>query len=180
MPATVLCSPGEPCSGDAIATVTALYQAHALSMVRLAHVMLGDRAAAEDVVQEAFSGLYRRWAHVSDRDKALSYVRSSVMNACRSALRRMRPEVTGDQAVTAWQAEQLSGETAVLHEEERVAVMAAVRKLPRRQREVLVLRFYLDMTDQEISAEMGIGVSTVRSSAHRALAALGRMLGEPT
>lgn len=179
-PATVMWSPGEPSGEDSIAAVTALYRAHALSMIRLAHVMLGDRTAAEDVVQDAFSGLYRRWAHVSDHDKALSYVRSSVMNACRSALRRIRPEVTGDPAVTAGRAEQPSGETAVLHEEERLAVMAALRKLPHRQREVLVLRFYLDMTDQEIAAEMGVGASTVRSSAHRALAAVGRMLGEST
>lgn len=85
VPAAVMCSPGEPPDRAAITAVTALYRAHALSMTRLAHVMLGDRTAAEDVVQEAFSGLYRRWAHVSDRDKALSYVRSSVMT--RAALR---------------------------------------------------------------------------------------------
>lgn len=164
-----------PDEGGATATVTALYQANALSMVRLAHVMLGDRGAAEDIVQEAFSGLYRRWAHLSDHDKALSYVRSSVLNACRSALRRLRPELIVEPPGQA-----RSGESAVLDEEERVAVMAALRQLPHRQREVLVLRFYLDMTDHEIAAAMGIGASTVRSAAHRALATLGRILGEST
>jgi sigma-70-like protein len=70
--------------------VTALYQAHALGLIRLAVVMLGDRPAAEDAVQEAFCGLYRRWHHLSDPGKALSYVRSSVINSCRTMLRRRR------------------------------------------------------------------------------------------
>jgi RNA polymerase sigma-70 factor (sigma-E family) len=178
--AAVASFPGQPDDIDAAAAVTALYRANALGMIRLAHVVLGDRGAAEDVVQEAFSGLYRRWAHVSDHDKALSYVRSAVLNACRSALRRVKPELCGEPPADASRPGQLSGETAVLDEEERVTVMAALRKLPHRQREVLILRFYLDMTDQEIAAQMGIGASTVRSSAHRALVALGRMLGEST
>jgi len=68
--------------------VTALYEAHALGLIRPAVVMLGDRPAAEDVVQEAFCGLYRRWHALSDTANALAYVRSSVINGCRSALRR--------------------------------------------------------------------------------------------
>ena len=75
--------------------VTALYQAHALGLVRLAHVMLGDGAAAEDVVQDAFCGLYRRWGDVSDRSRALQYVRSAVLNGCRSVLRQRRGAVAG-------------------------------------------------------------------------------------
>ena len=77
--------------------VTALYQAHALGLIRLAHIMLGDAAAAEDVAQEAFTGLYRRWAQLSDPAKALPYVRSSILNACRSQLRRLgqRPPGAG-------------------------------------------------------------------------------------
>ena len=76
MPAAVVSSPGESADRSATAAVTALYQANALSMVRLAHVILGDRSAAEDVVQDAFSGLYRRWGRLSDHDKALAYVRT--------------------------------------------------------------------------------------------------------
>jgi hypothetical protein len=68
--------------------VTTLYQAHALGLIRLAVVMLGDRPAAEDVVQEAFCGLYRRWHSLADTGKALAYVRSSVINGCRTVLRR--------------------------------------------------------------------------------------------
>jgi RNA polymerase sigma-70 factor (sigma-E family) len=179
MPAAAPVS-AEPDDGDAAAAVTALYQANALNMVRLAHVILGDRAAAEDVVQEAFSGLYRRWAHLTDQNKALSYVRSSVLNGCRSALRRVRPELSGDLAGTGLRADHACVESTVLDEEERGAVMAALRRLPNRQREVLVLRFYLDLNEREIAMEMGISPGTVRSAAHRALTKLGRMLGEST
>ena len=82
-------------SGQARQAVTALYQAHALGLIRLAVVMLGDQPAAEDVVQEAFCGLYRRWHALSDTERALSYVRSSVINGCRSVLRRRVRQLTG-------------------------------------------------------------------------------------
>ena len=68
----------------------------------------------------------------------------------------------------------------VLSAEQRRSVLRALRQLPPRQREVLVLRFYLDLSEPEIAAAMGIGPSTVRSTAHRALGALGRMLEEPS
>lgn len=181
MPVAVVSSPGEPADcGGATAAVTALYQANALDMVRLAHVILGDRAAAEDVVQDAFSGLYRRWGRLADHDKALAYVRTSVLNSCRTALRRGRRELSGllpDGGGAGFV--QFTGRIlSVVDEDERVTVMAALRRLPSRQREVLVLRFYLDMSDQQIADQMGIGTSTVRSAAHRALVAVGRMLEE--
>ena len=68
--------------------MAALYTEHALGLTRLAQVMLGDRAAAEDVVHDAFCGLCRRWDHLTDPWKASAYSRSSVLNGCRSALRR--------------------------------------------------------------------------------------------
>ena len=154
--------------------VTALYQAHALGLIRLAVVMLGDRPAAEDVVQEAFCGLYRRWHALSDTGKALSYVRSSVINGCRSVLRRrVRGPAgpAGDQPVE-------SAEAAALVSEEHRQVLTAIRRLPDRQREVLVLRFYLDLGEAEIAASMRISRGTVKSTTSRALAALGRILGE--
>jgi RNA polymerase sigma-70 factor (sigma-E family) len=156
------------------AAVTAVYEAHALGLVRLAHVMLGDRAAAEDVVQEAFCGLYRHWDRLAGPEKALAYVRSSVLNGCRSALRRRsRGDIGGvNQPLVT------SAESAALAGEERRQVMRLLRRLPDRQREVLVLRFYLDLPDAEIARQMGIRPGTVRSTTHRALAALGRALGE--
>jgi RNA polymerase sigma-70 factor (sigma-E family) len=172
--ASTMSGPADQDGASAEATVTALYEAHALGLVRLAYVMLGDRAAAEDVVQEAFGGLYRRWEQLSDTDRALQYVRSSVLNGCRSALRRRR--VRDIQAVH--QPPAVSAETAALASEERREVMRALRLLPDRQREVLVLRFYLDQSEAAIAQAMGISQSTVRSTAHRALAALGRLLEE--
>jgi RNA polymerase sigma-70 factor (sigma-E family) len=153
--------------------VTALYQAHALGLIRLAVVMLGDRAAAEDAVQEAFCGLYRRWRHLSDPGKALSYTRSSVINNCRTALRRRRR-----QARPAGDPPGESAEARALIGEEHRQVLTAIRRLPARQREVLVLRFYLDLDEGEIAASMRISRGTVKSTTSRALAALGRMLGE--
>jgi len=155
------------------AGVTALYQAHALGLIRLAHIMLGSRPGAEDVVQDAFCGLYRRWNNLSDPAKALPYLRSSVLNGCRSVLRRRPPDAPGDHPTAA-----ASAEAAVLTGEERRQVMDALRRLPARQREALVLRFYLDLSDTEIAATMRIGRSTVRSAIHRALASMGRMLQE--
>jgi RNA polymerase sigma-70 factor (sigma-E family) len=166
--------PADRGGAAAEASVTALYEAHALGLVRLAYVMLGDRAAAEDVVQEAFGGLYRRWGELSDKERALAYVRSSVLNGCRSALRRRRLQGT---EVT-HQPPAASAEAAALTIEERREVMRALRRLPDRQREVLVLRFYLDEPEAEIARVMGISPSTVRSTAHRGLAALGRLLKE--
>ncbi len=156
------------------AAVTAVYEAHALGLVRLAHVMLDDRAAAEDVVQEAFYGLYRRWDRLAGPDKALAYVRSSVLNGCRSALRRKLRYDTGGVS----QLLVTSAESAALAGEERRQVMRSLRRLPDRQREVLVLRFYLELSDAEIARQMGIRQSTVRSTTSRALAALARALGE--
>jgi len=159
------------------AAVTALYQAHALGMIRLAHIMLGDRASAEDVVQEAFCGLYRRWSHLADYGSAVHYVRSAVLNRCRSVLRRrttsLAPRGLGGQPEPV-----ISAESAVLTREERDEIMRAVRRLPQRQREALVLRFYLDLSAEETATTMGISPSSVRSATHRALASLGRMLQE--
>jgi RNA polymerase sigma-70 factor (sigma-E family) len=169
--------------------VTALYQAHALGLIRFAYLMLGERQAAEDVVQEAFAGLYRRWEKLSDPGKALPYVRASVLNGCRSQLRRHGRATAGlaaaglaDAAFPVVSAESavVSAESAVLSAEQRRSVLRALRQLPPRQREVLVLRFYLDLSEPQIAAAMGIGPSTVRSTAHRALRALGRMLEEPS
>jgi len=172
-PAAQAAGPEHADLAAAEAGVTALYQAHALGLMRLAHVMLGDRQSAEDVVQEAFCGLYRRWSHLSDAGRALQYLRASVLNGCRSLQRRTPPRgQPGDGQPV------VSAEATVLTGEERREVMRALRRLPARQREALVLRYYLDLSAEEIAATMGIGPSSVRSAIHRALASLGRMLQE--
>ena len=168
---TATAAPGDA-PDDAQAAVSALYRAHAVGLIRLAYLMLGDRAAAEDAVQDAFCGLYRRWDRLADASGALPYVRSSVLNGCRTALRR---RARGRQ-LTDYQPPAGSAEAAVLTQEERQEVMRAVRRLPDRQREALVLRFYLDLPDGEIARAMGIRPGTVRSAIHRALQALGHLL----
>jgi RNA polymerase sigma-70 factor (sigma-E family) len=176
--------PGPPVpSGDNWASpeaaVTALYAASALGLIRMAYVMLGDLPSAEDVVQEAFCGLYRRWDRLASTDGALYYVRTSVLNGCRSALRRqavrrgfLQQRTLADPPPAA------SAESVVLGGAEREEVIQALGRLPRRQREVLVLRFYAELPDEQIARVMGIRPGTVRSTAFRALDALGRALQE--
>jgi RNA polymerase sigma-70 factor (sigma-E family) len=158
--------------------VTALYQAHSLGLVRLAVIMVGDRQAAEDVVQEAFWALYRRWQGLSDPAKALGYVRVAVLNGCRSVLRyRGRSRQRGAAVAQLWETVESAESTALVGEEHR-QVLAALQKLPSRQREALVLRFYLDLPEPEIALTMGVSQGTVKSTTSRALAALGRLLAE--
>ncbi len=169
-PAQAGCEGGD----SAASAVGALYQASAVSLIRLAYVMLGDRPTAEDVVQEAFCGLYRRWDRLAEADSAQYYVRASVLNGCRSVLRRRAVRRRG----VAYELPAVSAEAVVLSGEEREEVIRAVGRLPHRQREALVLRFYLDLPDEQIARVMGIRQSTVRSTAHRGLEALGRALKE--
>jgi RNA polymerase sigma factor (sigma-70 family) len=142
-----------------------------------------SRAAAEDVVHDAFCGLCRRWDHLTDPRKAPAYLRSSVLNGCRSVLRRQaraRGEAPAPDPGSLG-VEAFGADAPLLAGEDRRAVLAALRRLPHRQREVLVLRYYLELPDAEIARTMGIGESTVRSTAHRALTVLERKLtGEPS
>ena len=158
---------------DASQAVTAIYQKHALGMTRLAFIMLGDRQAAEDVVQEAFCGLYRAWNRMSDHANAVGYVRSSVLNGSRSVLRRAKrtPRALAVPAAA-------SAEATVLVGEEQRETLAALRRLPPRQREVLVLRYFADLPEQETAVAMGVSRGTVKSTTSRALAALAHMLQE--
>jgi RNA polymerase sigma-70 factor (sigma-E family) len=160
---------------DARQHVSALYQAHALALVKLAVLMTGDQPTAEDVVQDAFLGLYRRWQTLLDADKALGYLRSSVLNGCRSVhrVRFRRQAVTLDPPADADSAEA----EAMLGEAHR-QVLAALRRLPPRQREAVVLRYYLDMTEDQAAQAMGVARGTVKSATSRGLAALARMLKE--
>jgi RNA polymerase sigma-70 factor (sigma-E family) len=167
---------GLPPRADAEAAVTALYEAHALGLIRLAVVMLGDRASAEDVVQDAFCGLYRRFGSLEQPDRALQYVRSGVLNGCRTQLRTRRRSAR--RGLLAPAATVPSAEQDVLLGEEHHEVISALRRLPDRQREVLVLRYFLELTDPEIARSMGISPGTVRSTKSRALGALARLLGD--
>jgi RNA polymerase sigma-70 factor (sigma-E family) len=166
--------PQGPAASDQL--VDELYRGHALRLTRMALLLLGDKPSAEDVVQEAFLGLFRGLGRLSDPGRAVAYLRISVLNGCRSVLRarkraRLRGAATDDPAV--W-----SAESAALAGEDRREVLRAVARLPRRQREVLVLRYFLGLSDSEIAADLGVSRGTVASTASRALAALSRKAGE--
>lgn len=161
-------------SEDAAAAVGELYQATAVGLIRLAYVILGDRQGAEDVVQDAFCNLFRRWDRLSHADGAEYYVRVAVLNACRSAL---RSRAVRSRRVL-YELPAPSVESAVLGGEERDELIRAVDRLPRRQRETLILSYYLDLSDDEIATLMGVGMSSVRSARHRALETLARNLKE--
>ena len=160
---------------DARQHVAELYQAHALALVKLAVLMTGDQSTAEDVVQDAFLGLYRRWQVLHNADKALGYLRSSVLNGCRSIhrVRFRRQGVALDPPPDADSAEA----EAMLGEAHR-EVLATLHRLPPRQREAVVLRYYLDMTEDQAAQAMGVARGTVKSATSRGLAALARMLKE--
>lgn len=158
---------------DAREHVSALYQTHSLTLVKLAVLMVGDQPTAEDVVQDAFLGLYRRWWALHDVDKALGYLRSSVLNGCR-AIHRIRYR---RQAVTVGPPDSMaSAEAEAMLGESHREVLAALRRLPTRQREAVVLRYYLDMTEEQTARTMGVSRGTVKSTTARGLDALARLL----
>ncbi|MGO8958307.1 MAG: RNA polymerase sigma factor [Streptosporangiaceae bacterium] len=159
----------------ATVAVTDLFREHHLELVRLALAMTGDLATAEDVVQDAFERLHRGWHRLREPSNGLAYVRSSVLNGCRSVHRRAvvarkhAPELAGTRA-----AEPDAGSAA----DDRAELEAALRLLPHRQREVLVLRYYLDLDVAEIAGILRIAPSAVRSTCARGLAALACALRE--
>ncbi|MFB7633638.1 RNA polymerase sigma factor [Streptomyces sp. NPDC056149] len=157
-------------------TITELYHAHRLNMVRLAVLLVDDRATAEDVVQDAFAALYKRHGErLGEVDNALAYLRTAVINAARSVLRRRR---TARDYTPPHEAAEPSAEERVVLGEEHREVLAALGGLTRRRREVLVLRYWGDLTEAEIAATLGVSRGTVKSLASRALDALEKILEE--
>ncbi|MET9433064.1 SigE family RNA polymerase sigma factor [Streptomyces sp. NPDC006551] len=155
-------------------TVTDLYHAHRLGMVRLAVLLVDDLATAEDVVQDAFTALYRRHGeHITEVDNALGYLRTAVVNTSRSVLRRRR-------TVRAWTppapADIPSAEEHVVLDEAHREVLTALGMLTPRRRQVLVLRYWADLSEAEIAETLGISRGAVKSNASRALDALEKIL----
>jgi RNA polymerase sigma factor (sigma-70 family) len=124
----------------------------------------GDQAAAEDVVQDAFLGLYRRWDKLSDPERAISYARSSVLNGCRDVLRKRSRKIPA--ALLDPDAESAEAR-AVLSEEHR-EVLTALRRIPDRQREAVVLRHCMGLPEEEVAQAMNVSRGTVKSTSHRA------------
>jgi RNA polymerase sigma-70 factor (sigma-E family) len=154
-----------------------LYAAHWRRLVRLAVLLVHDLGTAEEIVQECFVAVHGRWSRLEDPDKALAYLRQSVVNRSRSHLRHL--SVVRRHAEREQPLEPVPGADHPAYElARRTAVLAALRALPRRQREVLALRYYVDLSEAEIADTLGISRGAVKSHASRGAAALRERLGE--
>jgi len=156
--------------------VASLFAARRLGLVRMAVLLVDDVSCAEDVVQDAFIGLQRRAQRLRDPNAAMGYLRVSVLNNARSVLRRRRTvrhflsRASVPEAVS-------PADRGLLVAEEHREVLAAVRTLPPRQQEVLILRYWSDLSEAEIAQTMGISEGTVKSTASRAMDKLEILLG---
>ncbi|MEV5955571.1 SigE family RNA polymerase sigma factor [Streptomyces sp. NPDC051987] len=156
---------------------SALYQHRRLALVRLALLLVDDLPTAEDVVQDAFAALLRRHgSRLSDLDDPEAYIRTSVVNTARSVLRRRR---TARAYIPEREHHAPPADKNVLPAETHQEVLNALQRLTRRQREVLVLRYWSDLTEAQIADTLNISRGTVKSTASRALDALGRHLEIP-
>ncbi len=158
-----------PAEWDADQAVTAIYSTHYRSLVRLAALLLRDVATAEEVVQDSFIAMHSAWRRLRDNEKALSYLRQSVVNRSRSVLRH---RVVVDRNAPKPAPDMPSAEQGALSQLERSAVVDALRTLPARQREALVLRYYGDLSEAQIASAMGISRGAVKSHTARAIASL--------
>ena len=159
-------APGEWSADHA---VEELYSMHYRSLVRLAAILVRDSPTAEEVVQDAFVAMHGGWQRLKDTEKALAYLRQAVVNRSRSVLRhRMVVEKNLQNAPP----DMPSAEHGAFVLLERSAVVAALRDLPGRQREAIVLRYYADLSEADIAAAMRISRGAVKSHTARGMAAL--------
>jgi RNA polymerase sigma-70 factor (sigma-E family) len=159
--------------GDADQALTAIYGEHYRTLVRIAALLVRDTVIAEEVVQESFVAMHQGWRRLRDSDKALSYLLRSVVSRSRSVLAH-RTAGNPDTDMPAPGMRSAASESALPLE--RPAVLTALRELPARQREVLVLRYYGDLPEAQIAAAMGIRRAAVQSHTARAIAALRAVL----
>lgn len=164
---------GGPPERGATGALGELYQAHYQSLVRMAALLVGDLAAAEQVVQDSLVAMHANWRWLKRREKSLAFVRRYVINRSRSALRH-QPSGEGD---TGPPAPQVPGAACDAGPQlERSPVVAALDRLSRRQREALVLRYYADLSEAETAAAMGISPGAVKSHTARAMLAIREAL----
>jgi RNA polymerase sigma-70 factor (sigma-E family) len=168
-PDAFLAAPTKRTEWSAELAVIELYSMHYTSLVRLAAMLVRDTPTAEEVVQDAFVAMHDGWDRLRDAEKALAYMRQAVVNRSRSVLRhRLVVEKNQQQAPP----DMPSAEHGALTLLERSAVIAALRDLPDRQREAIVLRYYADLSEAEIAAAMRISRGAVKSHTSRGMAAL--------
>jgi RNA polymerase sigma-70 factor (sigma-E family) len=153
---------------DADQAVTELYARHYRGLVRLSALLLRDPWAAEEVVQDAFVAMHGAWRRLREEDKALAYLRRAVVNRSRSALRHravVERHSTAEEYLP-------SAEAGALARLDADAVLVALRALPARQREALVLRYWADLPEAEVAAAMRVSKGSVKTHTSRGLSAL--------
>jgi len=163
---------------DRDALVAELFQAEGARLVRLARLFTDDRNAAEDLVQEAFIRLHRAAHRIEDPAKAAPYLRSIVVNLARDHNRRGLMSLRHREALPAGSAPDAPEDVLVL-DEERGQVIDELRELSPRQRDCITLRYYLEMTEVEIAALLGISNNSVKTHCRRGMEALRRRMGVP-
>jgi RNA polymerase sigma-70 factor (sigma-E family) len=174
--ATSVAARGTP-PPDATGAVCELYRAHYPSLVRMAALLVGDLAAAEQVVQDSLVAMHANWRWLKRRDKALAFVRRGVINRSRSALRHRGVDEPDAGPPLA----QMPGAAPDAQAQLTCApVVAALGRLSRRQREALVLRYYADLSEAETASAMGISPGAVKSHTARAMLAIGDALEPET
>ena len=162
---------GERAAVDELAD---LYRQHAGWLLGLIEVFVGDRAAAEDIVQEAYVRLHRAWPRLREPERAAGYLRVTALNLARSGFRRRLVALRHPETP---QADVAGADHTVLLRDEQRVVIAALRTLATRQRECLVLRFYGELSELEIAHTLGISPNSVKTHMRRGLAALEARLG---
>jgi RNA polymerase sigma-70 factor (sigma-E family) len=158
---------------DAERAVTVLYTTNYRALVRLAVLLVRDIPTAEEVVQDSFVAMHSAWRRLRDTEKALSYLRQSVVNRSRSVLRH---RMVVDRHAPKPAPDMPSAEQGAITELERSAVVSALRGLPVRQREALVLRYYADLSEAQIASAMGISRGAVKSHTARGMSSLRAVL----
>jgi RNA polymerase sigma-70 factor (sigma-E family) len=153
-----------------------LYELHRLPLVRLAVLLVDEVASAEDVVHDAFINLYSRRADLRDQQAALGYLRVCVVNGARSVLRRRRTVRDHLRRTEATVVPAADTEALLAADEQQV--LEGLRRLPARQREVLTLRYWSELSEAEIAAALGISRGSVKTHASRGMATLEQLLGD--
>ena len=154
-----------------------LYRQRRTDLVRAAYLLLDDRGAAEEAVQEAFARVHRASPRLRGTDDLAGYLYRTVVNECRSQLRRRsvarRTPVAALSALTSTVDDGPGHDTRMA---DRAVVLAALERLPQRQRECVVLRWYLDLSERDIAEALGVSAGSVKTHLHRGLAALAEHL----
>ena len=161
--------------GQAGDRLTVLYAAHYRGLVHLAAHLTADRDGAEEIVQDAYVKVAGRWGALRDLDRAEAYLRQTVVNLARS---RVRHRAVVERHPARPDPDAASAEAGALARLERDDVVDALARLPYRQREALVLRYYADLSEAQIAHAMGISAGAVKSHAARGLATLRPLLEE--